>query len=75
MRVSGACPLRTRYSEAREGPTDAKIDYPRQRANKRSVSREKPEKGKSPGAKSGTTKRGSRRGAAKKANGRKGGAK
>jgi len=54
---------------------DAETQYPRQGANKRSLTRRKPEKGKSPGAKSGTTKRGGRRGAAKKANGRKGGAK
>ena len=55
--------------------------YPRQGSNKRGIAREKTEKGKPPGAKSGTTKRGSRRGQvkkakpAKKANGRKRGAR
>jgi len=54
---------------------------PRQGSNKRGIAREKPEKGKPPGAKSGTTKRGGRRGqvkkvkTAKKGNGRKGGAR
>jgi hypothetical protein len=55
--------------------------YPRQGSNKRGIAREKPEKDKPPGAKSGTTKRRRRRGqvkkakTAKKANGRKGGAR
>jgi hypothetical protein len=54
---------------------------PRQGSNKRGIAREKPEKGKPPGAKSGTTKRSGRRGqvkkakTAKKANGRKRGAR
>ena len=54
---------------------DPKNQYPRQGSNKRSVARRKPEKGKSPGANSGTTKRSGRRGQSKKANGRKGGAR
>jgi len=53
----------------------------RQGSNKRGIAREKPEKEKPPGAKSGTRKRSQRRGQvkkakkAKKANGRKGGAR
>jgi hypothetical protein len=61
--------------------THQNAEYPRQGSNKRGIAREKPEKEKPPGAKSGTTKRVGRRGqvkkakTAKKANGRKGGAR
>ena len=51
------------------------LQYPRQGPNKSSLSRRKPQQDKVPGAKSGTTKRGGRRGPAKKAKGRKGGAR
>jgi hypothetical protein len=60
---------------------DAENQYPRQGSNKRGIAREKPEKEKPPGANSGTRKRVGRRGqvkkakTAKKANGRKGGAR
>jgi hypothetical protein len=52
--------------------------YPRQGSNNRGITREKQRKRPPPGAKSGTTKRGGSRGrvkTAKKANGRKGGAR
>ena len=60
---------------------NAQKQYPRQGANKPSGSRGKPQKARPPGAKSGTTKRGRRAGLtktakkAKRADGRKGGAR
>jgi hypothetical protein len=53
-------------------------EYPRQGSNNRGITREKQRKRPPPGAKSGTTKRGDRRGRAKmakKASGRKRGAR
>jgi hypothetical protein len=62
-----------------ENQLDAENQYPRQGANKRGLTREKPGRRRPPGAESGTTKRGRRAagktGGRKPANGRKGGAR